>query len=209
MEPIYYYIIILSLIAARLLYDATLRKSAANKTLLKMVHLQDEIKELFEKTYSIDYQPHLDLDPNKKSELFAQTNHSYNCLMINARHCKYLNGIFAHECDALPYYLRKKLTLEYLKSGTKWLNEKHLRDYHREFLDGTKKYIAEHYNPTNWSMLEFSREFFAENAVEQIKRPDGSIIDKEKINQDMNKWQLNKKLNEKLPPKAKTKVNKI
>lgn len=209
MEPAYYYIIILSLIAARLIYDTTLSQSAANKTLFEIVKLQAEIKELFERTYHIENPPHLEVEPNKNTGLFARIDHSYNCMMIMVDRCKYLKSVFLSQCDKLPSSYSKKLMLKIVSLENGWITRNNLRDHHKNFEDITKKYIADYYNATRLPMLEFTDEFFKENSIEKIKRPDGSIIDKEKINQDMDKWHLNKKLKEKLPPKAKAKVNKI
>jgi len=109
----------------------------------------------------------------------------------------------------LPRHYQISLEKKETRLSANWLTKHDIDDRHALYTKATKGFIRQHYEQASLPILELTRYFLESNAVENIQLHNGRIIDMEQVNQDLEKFHLNQKLKTNLPPKPKTKVDKI
>ncbi|HAU4290863.1 TPA: hypothetical protein ACQVKY_005502 [Serratia marcescens] len=210
MEPSYIFISVLAVIAARLIYDTTIGKRKAMKTLLDLAQKQDDIRKVYDKIKQIELGQHPSIKPNDELNAFRQINLSYAMLIRMHEQCRLLDKTLFDQWNFLTRHDALKLSKKYDWLKSSWIAREQLIYGQSNFAQTCKRYIRQIYDPTNMQTLEITKEIFETNPmIEEIKLNENRTIDAERVQQDIDKWNLNQKLQATLPPRPKTKVVKI
>lgn len=209
MQPIYVFIAVLSAIAAKLIYDSAIGKRKANKSLVNLANKQNEIKLIYNnaETKAKDIKPQDDLA--EQAAAFQQIAKSHQDVIKMLKQADYLRKLFVSQVQHLPRHYQISLEKKETRLSANWLTKHDIDDRHALYTKATKGFIRQHYEQASLPILELTRDFLEFNAVENIQLHNGRIIDMEQVNQDLEKFHLNQKLKTNLPPKPKTKVDKI
>ncbi len=209
MQPIYVFIAVLSAIAAKLIYDSAIGKRKANKSLVNLANKQNEIKLIYNnaETKARDIKPQDDLA--EQAAAFQQIAKSHQDVIKMLKQADYLRKLFVSQVQHLPRHYQISLEKKETRLSANWLTKHDIDDRHTLYTRATKGFIRQHYEQASLPVLELTRYFLESNAVENIQLHNGRIVDVEQVNQDLEKFHLNQKLKTNLPPKPKTKVNKI
>lgn len=216
MQPIYIFITVLAFIAAKLIYDTTLGKSEAERTLTELSDRQAAITAIFEKVCELSKNLNPREEISDQAQLFGQITDLYNQIIAIENQIDVLEKVFNKQLQKLPatYAMKFANTCEQLKTiwtsarlNNNWDSADLIKNHRAMHMTATSRFIKSNYSQQALSILELAEKFLTNTMTIQLK--DGRTIDKEQVKHDIEKFQLNEKLKKILPPKPKTKVVKI
>lgn len=207
MEPIYLFIAVLSVIAARLIYDSTIATMYSNRTLNELKQKNTQLKNLFNKINEIQKRVLNPDEIDKANQNFELLHETRKEIYETARAVKPINQKFQSQIQRLPRHLYSKMF--HKLSKIEWLDHPEIQQANNSFFTTLKLYIMENYQPTNIAIVKFTDTFFLYEGMEIIRFDDGTELNKGQVREHLEKINLNEKLHSTLPPRPKTKINKI
>lgn len=208
MEPFYIYITALTLIAAKLIYDSTIRKRKATRLYLDICDMRLELEKLMGKSDLIA----MSIVNTDKIEQSYENLRTYRQLQLDMYHIinklKDMETRLAKLTQHIPNYSANYLDYELRFPEHISRKEKEIHAAHKEFLKSAKFHVVAFYTPHSLPMLKLAA--YILNEVGDLKLNSLDLeIDCATLFQTIEKLELNQKLQHKLPPKPKAKVNKI
>jgi hypothetical protein len=207
MEPSYIFILFLACIASKLIYDTSIGKKAAyNK--LNEIHAENERMKL-----SIDYLTFWERNMDNPSmfeqstSLIARFQYEHDTLNRKYSERNHLETEFWRLIERLPRHEHNKLKTKYHCLSDTWISKGKINDIHDSFFLNIKRFINRSYSTNNLTSLRFAMTYL--EMADCMTLNDGTQIDKESVQHQIDKWELNEKLKTTLQPKKKTKVVKI
>lgn len=208
MEPLYIYITVLVLLATKLIYDSTVRQTKANILYFKINDKRPEIDRLINKSIFLAKEI-INID---KIDQCYENLRTYRQLQLDLHHI--INDLKDLEIrlkiisQHIPNYSGHDLDYELTFVDISIRKEREIAAAHTNFLKSTKFHVIVNYTPHSLPFLKVAE--YILNEVGDLKLAELELeIDPTTMLQTLEKLELNKKLKEKLPPKAKAKVNKI
>lgn len=190
MEPFYIFITALLLVAAKLYYDSKIRERKANLLYFEWQDRRREIGELSWKLLVIGSEI---MNKNKINQCFE-----------NLQRYKKIQSDMQEILEKFKEYETQKY-----KEPNIYRNlEQRVQAAHKEFLNSIKFHVIVYYDPHSLPLLKLAAYILKE--VGDLKLPLLELeIDPTTLIQTLDKLELNQKLQTKLPPKPKAKINKI
>lgn len=207
MPPIYIYITVLALIAAKLIYDSTIGKSEAERTLTELSDRQAAITAIFEKVCELSKNLNPREEMAEQAKLFNDIAELHHEIINKINQCDVLEKVFQKQVQKLPKHYSGKLIGKYRKIAKSWTNATEIQTHRAMHTVTTVRFIKNNYSLQILPILELAKKSIANGMI--IQYLDGRTIDKEQVIHDIEKLHLNQKLKATLPPKQKTKVVKI